>query len=64
MKVLRALLGSPSDTMVAWSDLPCRGAETENGKELALGAENEVAHLSAGKGLVSKVVMTLDQLVP
>jgi len=64
VEVLRALLGRPSDIVVAWGDFPCRGAETEDGQELALGAENEVADLSAGKGLVPKIVITLNQLVP
>jgi len=64
VEVLRALLGGPSDVVVARGHFPCCGAETEGGQELALGAENEIADLSAGKRLVSKIVITLDQLVP
>ena len=64
VKVLGALLGIPADEVVAWGDFPCRGAETEGGQKLAIGAEDEVAELRAGKGLVSQVMMTLDQLVP
>ena len=64
VEVLRALLGGPSDIVVAGGDFPCRRAETKGGQKLTLAAENEVTHLSAGKRLVSKVVMTLDQLVP
>ena len=61
---MRALLGCPSDIAVAWGDFPCRGAVTEGGQELALGAEDEVAHLSAGKRLVPQIMIALDQLVP
>ena len=64
VEVPRALLGGPPDVVVARGDFPCRGAETEDGQELALGAEDEIADLSAGKGLVPQIVMALDQLVP
>ena len=64
VEVLGALLGGPADEVITWGDLPCRSAETEGGQKLALGAEDEVADLCAGKRLVSEVVMMLDQLVP
>ena len=64
VKVLGALLGSPADEVVAWGDFPCRGSETDGGEELAVGAEDEVTDLSAGKRLVAQVVVTLDQFVP
>ena len=64
VKVLGALLGSPADEVAARGDFPCRGAKTKSGEELAVGAEDEVADLSAGKGLVAQIVMALNQLVP
>ena len=64
MKVLGALLGAPADEVIARGDFPCRSAKTESGQKLTVCAEDEVANLSAGKGLVAKVMMTLDQLVP
>ena len=64
VKIFYALLGSPADEVVAWRDFPCRGTKTESGQKLTARAVDEVADLSTGKRLVSKVVMTLDQLVP
>ncbi len=64
VEVLGALPGGPADEVVAWGDFPCGGAEAEGGQQLAVGAEDEVADLGAGKGLVSQVVMAFDQFVP
>ena len=63
-QVLLALLGRPSDEVVARGELPGGGGEAEHGDGPAVAVVNGVAHLGADQGLVSEVVVAGDELVP
>ena len=64
VQVLLALLGRPSDEVVAWGELPCRSGEAEQGDGPAVSVVDGVAHLGADQGLVSEIVVAGDELVP
>ena len=57
-------VGAPADGAVAGCGLPGGGAEAEGGEGQAVGGTDEVAHLGAGQGVVSEVVVAVDEGVP
>ena len=58
-----ALLVAPADIAIAGCNLPGGSAKAEQRDRLLLG-EDEIAQLRARQGLITQIVVALDELVP
>ena len=64
VEMLPALFMGPADVTIARCAHPGGGAEAKQGDGLLLRAGDERTQLRPGKGLVTKIMVALDQLVP
>jgi hypothetical protein len=62
-EIAPTLLRGPADKLVAWRHGPSRGAKPQGGEEM-MAAEDQISELSSRQGLVSEVMVALNEFVP